>query len=147
VRRVTCQYCGGRAVLVDSAEVYGGRSYGMIWLCRPCQAWVGVHRNSPDRAPLGRLANAELRAWKVKAHAAFDPLWKYGRMPRREAYQVMQRILDLTPIQAHIGKLDVDQCQTLVRELAREASLPTCQGQAANRRASTADEGGQEDAS
>jgi len=80
--KVICPYCGKNAVLTDSAVVYHGRSYGMIWLCRPCWAYVGTHKNSRKHAPLGRIANAELRDWKKKVHAAFDPLWKDGEMSR-----------------------------------------------------------------
>ena len=59
---VMCPYCGERAVYTNSKEVYG-RSYGMIYLCRPCDAYVGVHDGTAK--PLGRLANAELRAAKI----------------------------------------------------------------------------------
>lgn len=112
---VACPYCGGPAELVDSARVYNGRSFGMIWDCRPCDAYVGVHRNSKNFAPKGRLANKELRAWKVKAHAAFDPLWQGpGGMSRRDAYAHMQKIMGMTKNQAHIGKFDVGECQRLV---------------------------------
>lgn len=50
-----CPYCGCFAEFVDSSCVYNGKSYGMIYLCRPCVAWVGVHKGT-DNA-LGRLAN------------------------------------------------------------------------------------------
>lgn len=36
--------------------------------------WVGVHKGTVK--PMGRLANEELRYWKKKAHAAFDPIWQ-----------------------------------------------------------------------
>jgi hypothetical protein len=119
LRSVVCPYCGGEAALVDSAEVYGGRSYGMIWLCRPCDAYVGVHRNSKDFAPLGRLADKELRTWKCLAHEAFDRLWNgENGMPRPRAYQIMQKLMGMTPKQAHIGKFDVSQCRSLTEKLS-----------------------------
>ena len=68
-QKILCDYCGRQAEYVDSAEIYNGKSYGMIYLCRPCKAYVGVHRGSDK--PLGRLADAELREWKKRAHAAF----------------------------------------------------------------------------
>ena len=61
---ITCDYCGRPAQLTDSAIVYG-RSYGLIYYCAPCQAWVGVHKGTTT--PLGRLANHELREWKKAA--------------------------------------------------------------------------------
>lgn len=118
-RTVTCPYCHAPAELVDSAVIYHGRSFGMAWLCRPCDAWVGCHKDSPTHAPLGRLANKELRQWKQKAHAAFDPLWKRaGTVPapmrRKDAYRWIQETLGLSPSQAHIGQFDVAECQRLI---------------------------------
>lgn len=118
-RQVICPYCKTPAMLTDSAEIYGGRSYGMIWICRPCDAYVGTHKNSKDHAPLGRLANKELREWKKKAHAVFDPLWKTGNMVRKEAYRFLCEKMNMTEAQAHIGKFDVDECKRLVEILNR----------------------------
>lgn len=109
--KVICPYCSQRAELIDSAKVYNGRSYGLIWACLPCEAWVGVHKNSPDNKPLGRLANAELRAAKMAAHACFDPLWKNGIMRRSDAYEWLARQLGIHPATCHIGMFDVDRCR------------------------------------
>lgn len=35
---VICPYCQSPARLADSAEIYG-RSYGPIYLCKPCDAY------------------------------------------------------------------------------------------------------------
>ena len=70
----------------------------MIWHCWPCGAYVGVHKNSPDHAPLGRLANAELRKMKIKAHAAFDKLWTprgSAPMTRKQAYKLLRQKMNL----------------------------------------------------
>lgn len=68
-----CPYCGKPTEYVDSSVIYG-RSYGMIYLCRDCRAYVGVHKGT-DQA-LGRLANAELRKAKKEAHFYFDQIAK-----------------------------------------------------------------------
>lgn len=68
-----CPYCGRSTEYVDSSVIYG-RSYGMIYLCRDCRAYVGVHKGT-DQA-LGRLANAELREAKKEAHFYFDQVAK-----------------------------------------------------------------------
>lgn len=107
-----CPYCGNAPELVDSTVVYG-KSYGLIWLCSPCRAWVGVHKTD-NKTPLGRLANAELRDWKKIAHENFDPIWKDGGMTRNEAYDWMAIALKIPRHQAHIGMLDVMQCRQLV---------------------------------
>lgn len=119
-RIVRCDYDGERAVFIDSAAVYGGRSFGMIWRCARCGAYVGVHEGTNN--PLGRLANAELRRWKKAAHAAFDPLWRSGRMTRQEAYAHLQEIMGMTVGEAHIGRFDIPECRRLVQLLTTERS-------------------------
>ena len=119
-RIVICDYCGTPADFVDSSVVYHGHSFGMIYLCPRCGAYVGVHKGSDK--PLGRLANSELRNWKKAAHAAFDPLWKYGpyRGRRNEAYRWLSEKMG-TPIEfTHIGMFDVDQCRKVVRIMREE---------------------------
>ncbi len=111
MKEVICPYCGQRAEFVDSIAVYR-RSYGMIYLCRPCDAYVGVHGNSDQ--PLGRLANAELRKYKVAAHDAFDPLWKTRRFSRSGAYAWLAKQMHIPIEKTHIGMFDVAQCKQVV---------------------------------
>lgn len=132
-KQVICPYCGDTAQLVDSIRVYR-RSYGMIWLCRPCDAYVGTHKDSPNHVPLGRLANNELRVWKMRAHAEFDPIWH--RIMEREqcsksrarntAYSWLAEQLGITVQDCHIGMFDVPMCrrvETLCREHLRITRL------------------------
>jgi hypothetical protein len=106
-----CDYCGNSSVLTSSKEVYGGRDYGPIYLCR-CQlglAYVGCHKGTT--VPLGRLANPELRKWKKLAHDALDPLWKRGKMARSECYAWLAKELQIQPKDCHIGMFDVEMCE------------------------------------
>lgn len=113
MKQVFCDYCGRRAEYVDSKVIYG-RSYGMVYLCRACNAYVGVHKGT-DR-PLGRLANAELRHWKKAAHAEFDPLWQYGRFQgrRKAAYRWLSEKMGLPESKTHIGMFDVALCKRVI---------------------------------
>ncbi len=123
---VTCPYCHQAVVLTDSAEVYHARSFGPIYLCRPCQAWVGCHKGTTT--PLGRLADKELREWKQKAHAAFDPLWQ-AKLQRRRAergpdyrkhfargsgYKWLAEQLGIPVEACHIGMFDLATCKRVV---------------------------------
>jgi len=114
---IKCPYCQQLAEFVDSSEVYG-RSYGMIYLCRSCNAYVGTHKRT--NKPLGRLANAELRHWKIEAHRVFDKLWKDRTMSRRSAYKYMQKVMQLPADLCHIGMFDVEQCKLLIERLENE---------------------------
>jgi hypothetical protein len=110
---VICPYCGRQAKYVDSAEVYHGKSYGMIYLCRYCNAWVGVHKGTDK--PLGRLADGDLRKAKQKAHKAFDPMWMSGAMTRRQAYEWLAEWLEIEIHKCHIGMFDIETCESVFR--------------------------------
>lgn len=120
MRTVICPYCKKPTVYTDSAEVYHGRSYGMIYLCRRCGAYVGVHDGSD--APKGSPANAELRYWRCLAHAAFDPLWKSGRFYHRRnaAYSWLSEQMQIPKEETHIGMFDIAQCQKLISIIAED---------------------------
>lgn len=113
MRNVYCDYCSRLTEYVDSKVIYG-KSYGNIYLCRNCMAYVGVHKGTDK--PLGRLANAELRYWKKAAHAVFDPLWQYGcfRHQRNAAYAWLAEQMRLPREKTHIGMFDVDQCKQVI---------------------------------
>lgn len=118
MRAVHCDYCGRLARYVDSSIVYG-RSYGMIYYCPDCRAWVGVHKGTDE--PLGRLADAELREWKKAAHAAFDLFWKgKEKRTRRWVYEWLAKEMGLPQEQTHIGMFDIEQCKQVIR-ICKEA--------------------------
>lgn len=113
-----CPYCNGYTEYVDSVEVYG-KSYGMIYLCRPCKAWVGVHKGT-DNA-LGRLANSELREAKKEAHFYFDKLWKHKidsgvskKIARSKAYKWLSVELGISKEETHIGWMNVSKCKEVI---------------------------------
>lgn len=118
---LTCPYCYKSTELVDS-KIFYGRSYGMVWACIPCNAWVGTHENSGQHKALGRLANAELREWKKRAHNSFDPLWKEKvsagadrQTERNKAYGWLAKWMNINRNYCHIGMFDVEQCKTVVK--------------------------------
>lgn len=113
-----CPYCSAETEFVDSIVVYK-ESFGMVYLCRPCKAWVGVHQDTT--VSLGRLANSELRKWKQAAHHYFDKLWqkkqelgtKKGRA-RKQAYTWLASELGIPFKETHIGWFDIDMCKRVV---------------------------------
>lgn len=121
---VRCDYCGRPAELVTSSTIYGPGQpdWGWFWRCVGCDAYVGCHKNSTRRVPLGRLANAELRDAKRRANAAFDPLWKAIaardginiHRARRRGYAWLAEQMGMKKHDCHIGKFDVAQCRRVV---------------------------------
>ena len=106
-----CPYCGKETEFVDSIEIYG-ISYGMIYLCRDCDAHVGVHKGT-DKA-LGRLAQKQLRKMKHEAHEYFDKIWQNGYMTRHEAYVWLSNVLEIPIEYTHIGMFSEKTCQSVI---------------------------------
>lgn len=115
-----CPYCGNDCDYVDSIEVYR-ESYGMIYICRPCQAWVNVHKGS-DQA-FGFVAKSDLRDLRHQTHLLFDPLWQkkvsMGESRRKSqiaARRWMAEFMGISIEEAHIGMMDNEQCKKLIDE-------------------------------
>ena len=120
--RVICPYCQQEARLATHFDIYQKHGEKKFWLCRPCWAYVGCHKDSKNNIPLGRLANTTLRRWKIRAHDAFDPLWKAKMVidqcsknqARKAAYSWLSRQLDISAKECHIGMFNVETCKRVV---------------------------------
>lgn len=109
-----CPYCGQPSSYIDSIQIYG-ISYGMVYACLPCQAWVGVHKDEPTKSK-GRLANEEHRKAKKAAHDAFDALWKGGHIKKRSsAYWWLSKKLEIPKQFTHIGMFSIATCQKVIK--------------------------------
>lgn len=107
-----CPYCSKETVLVGSEVIYG-RSYGMIYLCRDCMAYVGCHPNTTKS--LGRVADGKLRAAKRQAHKYFDQIWKSGLLSRHKAYQWLSEQLGIPSEYTHIGMFKIETCNKVAQ--------------------------------
>jgi hypothetical protein len=129
MRGEICPYCGKEPKFVDSKIIYGV-SYGMVYLCEDCNAYVGVHKNSTKAK--GRLAKANVRKNRMKAHEAFDKLWKSGLMPRHKAYMKLSRYLRTPRDFTHIGMFDSETCLKVVefakKQTEKEKARRSSQG-------------------
>lgn len=122
-----CWYCGNPTKLVSSTAVYE-RDYGRIYLCEPCNAYVGVHENTTIGK--GRVANAELRQGKMDAHRKFDKIWKTKirvenctkKRARDFAYRWLSQQMGLAFGQCHIGWMVIEECQRVI-EICDGASI------------------------
>ena len=90
----------------------------MMWLCKDCDARVGCHQNT--KTPLGTMANKELRDWRIKAHAFFDPLWKSGKYKRSMAYNFLNQQMGR---EIHIGESDIETCKEIIELFKRQKTL------------------------
>lgn len=108
---LSCPYCGAKMTLRFTVK-FNRAFYGCSeWPRTKCE---GVHGCHPSGAPLGIPATKEVKAARIRAHDAFDKLWKDGHMERGTAYRWMREAMGLSKRDAHIGRFDAEQCERLV---------------------------------
>ena len=135
-----CDYCGAKATLVRPGEAaYPYQDgHGPLWLCEPCEAWIGIFARSTRNLPLGRLANGELRVWKAKLHAALEPMAEAKARrdgvsifeARSKGYKWLAGELKIEPKACNINLLDLEQCRAAIGvieqfEQNRRAATPS----------------------
>lgn len=112
-RFFTCPYCWLPAKVISSKQIYGV-NYGKMWHCSwACDAYVGCHPGT--QMPLWTLANRELREWRKKAHAAFDPLWRSRWSTRRKKkYAWLSKEMGVESDFCHIWMFNIEQCKKVI---------------------------------
>lgn len=121
-----CPYCGVEGVLRHLPNS-NGRGMFRRWECPMpgCDARVGVHRDSKRGAPLGTMARATRREARTFAHADFDPLWKGGHFPSRNAaYAWLAEALGIPVERCHIAEFDEAQCFAVRLAVHRFMEVP-----------------------
>ncbi len=110
---VSC-VCGKAATPVGGEKIYPHRPdlYAKQFFLCDCGRYVGTHASGH---PLGFPADAETRAARSKAHAAFDPLWKDGLFETRgAAYRWLASAMCVIG-EIHIGASTVEQADAITR--------------------------------
>ena len=110
--------CGKKCEWVENKEVYGrnyGKSY-MIWLCRPCDAYVGCHRNT--KKPLGTLANRYLRQQRRTVKNVFIQHFMNGdwsnKKGKKEGYAWLANLFGK---EFHFGSSTAEELEKILLEL------------------------------
>lgn len=95
--KIYCATCQSDvdARLTSGAEIYPHRpdlARLPFWRCDPCGNYVGCHHKTRNRtAPLGCIPTPEMREGRQAIHAKIDPLWRSGRLSRKEVYERMSQ--------------------------------------------------------
>ncbi|HXI01805.1 MAG TPA: zinc-finger-containing protein, partial [Candidatus Saccharimonadales bacterium] len=77
-----------------------------------CRGTHGAHQETGE--PLGIPGDRATKDARIRAHAAFDPLWKDGSMRRNDAYYWLSRALGIPRKDVHIGLFDTETCERVV---------------------------------
>lgn len=120
-----CPYCERQGVLTTGAAIYPHRRdlhSKVLWRCVHCPGvYVGCHDGT--KTPLGNMCDQATRNARMRAHRAFDPLWKSRKHgSRAQAYGWLARELAMEPKYAHISMADVALCDRIVELSALAAA-------------------------
>lgn len=118
-KSIGCAECTAKLVL--QKDQLGKK----IYRCSRYPICSCVHGAHPDGTPMGYPADRETRILRARCHVALDSLWKNGECTREQAYVVLQKILRLSEADAHIGKLNKEQCLLFLREFDMLGSAVT----------------------
>lgn len=90
--------------------------YGKFYGCTNYPDCDSTHGAHPDDSPLGVPADKETRQARMRAHEAFDQLWRPIGAPysKDQAYFEMRGMLSLKPDEAHIGMFDKERCEAMI---------------------------------
>jgi hypothetical protein len=59
-----------------------------FYKCDTCNNYVGTHKNSVKKIiPLGNISTSKLRNLRMQIHNLIDPIWKSGKMKRKDLYK------------------------------------------------------------
>lgn len=108
---IECPVCKRQMTLRRHAQ------YGLFWGCDSYASCGTSHGARPDGTPLGEPATRETKEWRVRAHAAFDPLWQSGKLTRNEAYDWLCQVMNKTLEKGHIALFSVEECQQLIEHV------------------------------
>lgn len=122
---MVCPFCKGQAKLKTWKEVYGaeGDERKRFWVCDPCDARVGCHLPADENGrgglgdgtvPLGTMANRPLRGMRLKAHGAFDQMWRGLGWSRTRAYHWLASEMRKPISTAHIAMFNEKECEQVI---------------------------------
>lgn len=100
-----CPDCAGSMVFKPNGP------FGPYYRCLTSRC-PGAVASEPDGKVKGVPAPKATRDARIRAHAAFDPLWRGETAPmsRGEAYRWLARVLGFPARVCHIGHMDEASC-------------------------------------
>ncbi|MBV8782508.1 MAG: topoisomerase DNA-binding C4 zinc finger domain-containing protein [Phycisphaerae bacterium] len=100
-----CPDCGAPMVLRSSPKFrYRSGEPRKFFGCSRFPECTATHCAHPDGKPMGTPADTATKQARIRAHGAFDQLWKGPSAP-------------MSPDDAHIGRFTAEQCEQLIERL------------------------------
>lgn len=122
--KIFCCGCDTKieARLTDGKEIYSHRKdleHLPFWRCDTCGNYVGCHHKTENRIqPLGCIPTPEIKDARRKIHDILDPIWKSGKINRKDLYHKLSSSLGWKYHTANIRSIEEARkvCR-IIREL------------------------------
>lgn len=112
-RKIICPECGADMILRTSTRFrFKNGDPRPFYGCAKwpnCNATHGAH---PNGKPLGTPARLSTKQARIRAHDEFDKLWKSGKYSRREAYELLAKLMNREEV--HFGSLNEVDCNLAI---------------------------------
>lgn len=114
--KLKCPDCGARMVLRQTEKwpQKNGKP-SKFWGCSQFPKCKTTHGAHPNGQPLGRPANIETKAARMKAHEAFGAWMERNSYTKKYAYRRLAKMLRLSEAEAHMGMMAKERCEVVVR--------------------------------
>lgn len=113
---VICPDCGAQMVLRETKKYrWKNGQPRKFYGCSRWPACRAAHGAHPDGRPLGIPGNKETKEARIRAHDAFDGMAKRLGWSRTQAYNWLRHELKMTREEAHIGRMEIWQCEKVIQ--------------------------------
>ncbi len=125
---IYCCNCEKESVCspVTGHNVYKGRPdlyHLKFFRCNGCGKYVGTHKGSG--LPLGVIPTAGMRAKRSQLHSLLDPIWRNGRVGRKNLYfEISKRLGKEFYVGETRSKGEIDEAMDVVRAIRKELGMP-----------------------
>ncbi|MCD1266915.1 hypothetical protein B5M44_21955 [Shinella sumterensis] len=90
-----------------------------FWKCDGCGNFVGCHHKTKNRTrPLGVIPTPGIKAMRSEIHCVIDPIWKSGRVGRRELYGMIAHLIGVN--EYHTADIRTVEQAREVKRVAKE---------------------------
>ena len=93
--------------------------YRRFYGCTRFPDCKGCHAAHKDGRPTGIPATADVRAARVRAHAALAAITDGSPLQRVLAYAWLQQVLGMSPELCHIGRFGLEDCRRVIEACER----------------------------
>ena len=105
-----CRYCGGKIIKSTTRALYpkGVSRSTYASTATPMYCY-------PDGSPMGKVPTTVLRLKRQETHRIFDRFWREQGWTRSAAYRWLAQNLHLKEHETHIGMMEMDECEQVIR--------------------------------